>query len=404
MAKEVIFVADDFGMTREINDAILPCHLPGHLTGAALMMAQPGTDDAVARARAQPGLQIGWHLHLNDSVPGHDRTLAVGRFPARAGFSIGLFPSARELDAPRSRAAVGAFSGDGPRMPFYQFPPSSSRASRLSIAPAGSGRLQISGLDSPGRPRVFRPSLSRETVYGLGWNFPGPASKIVTLARDRYPLGPRPHFPYDCRGSAAARRHAARRLSRISFPSPHPLLSRHAMPARIKIAAFGLTPFAASSRAVRPAEPPPPAPRPFRYATDTFSFANETVWNYVNGTVQSEASRERQKARLHPPLLRRHPRRRAILEIRPLRSQSAPLRTIKRLAARIREVTERSVWLPALPPKERIVFPGYANLRDDQRRRSGRFPGQHRPRLAGLFSRRQHADRRSGLSARPKRV
>ena len=28
------------------------------------------------------------------------------------------------------------------------------------------------------------------------------------------------------------------------------------------------------------------------------------------------------------------------------------------------QVTERSVWLPALPQRQRIVFPGYANLRD----------------------------------------
>ena len=69
MAKELIFIADDFGMNREINDAILHAHLSGHLTGAALMMAQPATDDAVALARAHPTLQIGWHLHLNDSVP-----------------------------------------------------------------------------------------------------------------------------------------------------------------------------------------------------------------------------------------------------------------------------------------------------------------------------------------------
>jgi predicted glycoside hydrolase/deacetylase ChbG (UPF0249 family) len=30
MAKELIFVADDFGMSREINDAIIHAHLSGH--------------------------------------------------------------------------------------------------------------------------------------------------------------------------------------------------------------------------------------------------------------------------------------------------------------------------------------------------------------------------------------
>jgi hypothetical protein len=48
-----------------------------------------------------------------------------------------------------------------------------------------------------------------------------------------------------------------------------------------------------------PAYEPPavPAPRPFRYDTDTFSFANETVWNYVNGSVQSESSHPQDRKR-----------------------------------------------------------------------------------------------------------
>jgi hypothetical protein len=114
-----------------------------------------------------------------------------------------------------------------------------------------------------------------------------------------------------------------------------------------------------------PAYEPPaaPAPRPFRYDTDTFSFANETVWNYVNGSVQSESSPANPKARLHAPLLRGDPRRRPVLEIRPLRSQGRAA-SARSLAARIRDVTERSVWLPALSRRERIVFPGYANLRE----------------------------------------
>ena len=92
----------------------------------------------------------------------------------------------------------------------------------------------------------------------------------------------------------AARRHAARRLSRISFSSPHPFLSRHAMPSSIKIVLGALLISLLLLPALSAYEPPTaPAPRPFRYDTDTFSFANETVWNYVNGQVQSESSRDR---------------------------------------------------------------------------------------------------------------
>jgi predicted glycoside hydrolase/deacetylase ChbG (UPF0249 family) len=97
MAKEVIFVADDFGMSSEINDAILHTHISGHLTCAALMMAQPGTASAVEMAHAHPSLQIGWHLHLNDSLPATTERWPWGASPARAGFSIGLSPKAREL-------------------------------------------------------------------------------------------------------------------------------------------------------------------------------------------------------------------------------------------------------------------------------------------------------------------
>ena len=97
MAKELIFIADDFGANSEINDAILHAHLSGHLTGAALMMAQPATDSAVSTALSHPSLQIGWHLHLNDSIPATTERWPWGSSPARAGFSIGFSTKARAL-------------------------------------------------------------------------------------------------------------------------------------------------------------------------------------------------------------------------------------------------------------------------------------------------------------------
>jgi len=115
-----------------------------------------------------------------------------------------------------------------------------------------------------------------------------------------------------------------------------------------------------------PAYQPPAssAPRPFRYETDTFSFANETVWNYVNGSVQSESSRTRGQNRDYA--------RRCFVVTRAavqfwkfarFDPEAAPL-VRDALAVRIRQVTGRSVWLPALPHDRRIVFPGYANLRE----------------------------------------
>ena len=115
-----------------------------------------------------------------------------------------------------------------------------------------------------------------------------------------------------------------------------------------------------------PAYEPPAAPavRPFQFNTDSFSFANETVWNYVNGAVQSESSR--------PQAQKRNYTRRCFVVTRGavqfwkfarFDPKAAPLPQ-DQLAARIREVTGRSVWLPALSQQERIVFPGYANLHE----------------------------------------
>ena len=97
MAKEVVFVADDFGMSFSINDAIVHAHTSGELGAAALMMGQPATEEAVALARTNPTLQIGWHLHLTDSIPTTISHWPWGKSPARAGWAIGLLPSARRL-------------------------------------------------------------------------------------------------------------------------------------------------------------------------------------------------------------------------------------------------------------------------------------------------------------------
>ena len=97
MKKQIVLVADDFGMGAKINEAILHAHIAGGLHAAALMMAQPGTEEAVAMARAHPRLQTGWHLHLNDSCPATLARWPWGSSPVRAGISIGLSRSSREI-------------------------------------------------------------------------------------------------------------------------------------------------------------------------------------------------------------------------------------------------------------------------------------------------------------------
>jgi len=109
-------------------------------------------------------------------------------------------------------------------------------------------------------------------------------------------------------------------------------------------------------------EPPAaPASRPFQYASDTFAFANETVWNYVGGTVQADTKSRKREYTRHCFVLTRA----AVQFWKFARfDPAAPELPPKQLAARIRQVTERSVWLPPLAPDQRIVFPGYHNLRE----------------------------------------
>ena len=110
--------------------------------------------------------------------------------------------------------------------------------------------------------------------------------------------------------------------------------------------------------------PSAPAPHPFNYATDTFAFANETVWNYADGTVKSNSSKSETSKRTYT--------RRCFIVTRAavqfwkfarFDPKGKPL-SAGQLASRIREVTDRSVWLPALAYDQRVLFPGFDNLRD----------------------------------------
>jgi hypothetical protein len=133
------------------------------------------------------------------------------------------------------------------------------------------------------------------------------------------------------------------------------------MPHRIKVTTLALL----ISLLVVPAfAATAPLPRPFRYDTDTFSFANETVWNYVGGSVQSQSAST-------PAQKREYTRHcfvvtRAAVQFWKFARYDPNATPLNRdaLADRIREVTERSVWLPALDEKDKIVFPGYSNLRE----------------------------------------
>jgi len=66
--KELILNADDFGLTRGVNEGIVRAHRDGVLTSATLMAGGPAFDHAVECAQANPRLGVGCHLVLTGGV------------------------------------------------------------------------------------------------------------------------------------------------------------------------------------------------------------------------------------------------------------------------------------------------------------------------------------------------
>jgi chitin disaccharide deacetylase len=97
--KRLILNADDFGLTRGVNEGIIRAHTEGILTSATLMANGPAFDHAVTLAKQNPGLGVGCHLVLaggtavapRDAVPSlvdsNGRLPeSVARFVARVSF------------------------------------------------------------------------------------------------------------------------------------------------------------------------------------------------------------------------------------------------------------------------------------------------------------------------------
>jgi hopanoid biosynthesis associated protein HpnK len=62
--KRLILNADDFGLTRGVNEGIIRAHREGILTSATLMACGPAFDHAVEVAKLNPRLGVGCHLVL----------------------------------------------------------------------------------------------------------------------------------------------------------------------------------------------------------------------------------------------------------------------------------------------------------------------------------------------------
>ena len=121
-AHRLIITADDFGADLAVNEAVEIGHREGVLTAASLMVGAPAAADAVARARANPGLRVGLHLALVEARPSlHPEQIphlvdASGRFNenmAAAGATMFFNPAARRELAAEIEAQFEAFAATG---------------------------------------------------------------------------------------------------------------------------------------------------------------------------------------------------------------------------------------------------------------------------------------------------
>ena len=118
----MIVTADDFGVAREVNEAVEAAHGSGVLSAASLMVGGAAAPDAVTRAKRLPRLRVGLHLVLvegrpllsPDRIP--DLVTADGVFRtdmAALGATIWLRASVRRQVAAEIAAQFEAFAATG---------------------------------------------------------------------------------------------------------------------------------------------------------------------------------------------------------------------------------------------------------------------------------------------------
>jgi predicted glycoside hydrolase/deacetylase ChbG (UPF0249 family) len=62
--RKMIVRADDIGMSKVCNLGTFEAIQNGVVTAAAVMLADPGTEDALERLRAYPWISFDWHMHM----------------------------------------------------------------------------------------------------------------------------------------------------------------------------------------------------------------------------------------------------------------------------------------------------------------------------------------------------
>jgi len=116
---------DDFGLSIPVNEAVSQAHQKGILTSTSLMVAAPELDDAVARAKQLPDLNVGLHLVLSNGrsclpatdIP--DLVNADGEFSNKlvsSGIKMFFNASVKQQLKDEVRAQFEAFKATGLRL------------------------------------------------------------------------------------------------------------------------------------------------------------------------------------------------------------------------------------------------------------------------------------------------
>jgi hopanoid biosynthesis associated protein HpnK len=117
VTRRLIFTADDFGRSAEVNEAVEQAHQQGVLTAASLMVAEPGCDEALRIARRNPRLAVGLHVTLTDgrsilpaaALPSLTHGGRLRDDMAAVGLLLALSPAARRELASEVAAQMEAF-------------------------------------------------------------------------------------------------------------------------------------------------------------------------------------------------------------------------------------------------------------------------------------------------------
>ena len=220
----LIVTADDFGLSREVNEAVEIAHRDGILSAASLMVGGPAARDAVARLRRLPNLRVGLHLVLVEGdpvLPGAripDLVGADGRLRTdmvRLAVAIATRAKVRHQVAEEIEAQFGAFAAIGRPLDhvnahkhFHLHPIIADlvfaagrrfglRAVRVPREPAdvlrcAGGRGSSAPIEALMARRLRRRAdraglVSADAVLGLAWSGAMTAARLAALLRVRPP-------------------------------------------------------------------------------------------------------------------------------------------------------------------------------------------------------------------------